>query len=68
LDFLERWTFPLKRSEVGDSIVREILLRMEINKEKICYIFDKGGNASKAAEIVNDVYGPDPVSTRNAQF
>ncbi|XP_046820280.1 histone-lysine N-methyltransferase SETMAR-like [Vespa crabro] len=36
---------------------------MSVNKEKIRYIlqffFDKGENASQAAEIVNGVYGPD---------
>ncbi|GFW51227.1 histone-lysine N-methyltransferase SETMAR [Trichonephila clavipes] len=45
---------------------------MEVNKEKIWYIlqffFDKGKNASQAAEIVNGVYGADTVTASYAQF
>ncbi|XP_067136483.1 histone-lysine N-methyltransferase SETMAR-like [Centruroides vittatus] len=45
---------------------------MEVTKEKIWYVlqfcFDKGENASQAAEIVNDVYGPDTVTANYAQF
>ena len=45
---------------------------MEVNKEKIRYFlqffFDKGENASQAAEIVNSVYGPDTVTANHAQF
>ncbi|XP_067125649.1 histone-lysine N-methyltransferase SETMAR-like [Centruroides vittatus] len=45
---------------------------MEVNKEKIQYVlqfcFDKGKNACQAAEIVNDVYGPDTVTANYAQF
>lgn len=45
---------------------------MEVNKEKIRYIlqffFDKGENASQAAENVNSVYGPDTVTANYAQF
>ncbi|KAG5308008.1 SETMR methyltransferase, partial [Acromyrmex insinuator] len=39
---------------------------MDTSKEKICHIlqffFDKGENASQAAENVNSVYGPDTVT------
>ncbi|GFS90802.1 histone-lysine N-methyltransferase SETMAR [Trichonephila clavipes] len=45
---------------------------MEINKEKIRYIlqffFDKGENASQAAEIVNGVYGAKAVIANEVQF
>ncbi|GFV37020.1 histone-lysine N-methyltransferase SETMAR [Trichonephila clavipes] len=45
---------------------------MEVNKEKIRYIlwffFDKGENASQAAEIVNGVYGVDTVPASYVQF
>ncbi|EFN83611.1 Histone-lysine N-methyltransferase SETMAR, partial [Harpegnathos saltator] len=45
---------------------------MYVNKEKIRYIlqfcFDKGENASQAAEIVNGVYDPDTVTANHAQF
>lgn len=45
---------------------------MDVNKEKIRYIlqffFDKGENASQAAEIVNGVYGPDTVTANYVQF
>ncbi|CAK9816710.1 Histone-lysine N-methyltransferase SETMAR [Anthophora quadrimaculata] len=45
---------------------------MEVNKEKIRYIlqffFDKGENASQAAEIVNGVYDPDTVTANYVQF
>lgn len=45
---------------------------MEVNKEKIRYIlqffFDKGENASQAAEIVNGVYGADTVTANYVQF
>jgi len=48
------------------------VLKTEVNKEKIRYIlqffFDKGENASQAAEIVNGVYGPDTVTTNYVQF
>ncbi|GFU89218.1 histone-lysine N-methyltransferase SETMAR [Trichonephila clavipes] len=42
------------------------------NKEKIQYtlqfFFDKGENASQAAEIVNGVYGADTVTANYVQF
>ncbi|GFY24125.1 histone-lysine N-methyltransferase SETMAR [Trichonephila clavipes] len=45
---------------------------MEVNKEKIRYIllffFDKGENASQAAEIVNAVYSADTVTANCGQF
>ncbi|GFT56403.1 hypothetical protein TNCV_2333821 [Trichonephila clavipes] len=45
---------------------------MEVNKEKIRYIlqlfFDKGENASQAAEIVNGVDGADTVTANYVQF
>jgi len=45
---------------------------MDTNKEKIRHIlqffFDKGENASQAAENVNSVYGPDTVTVNIAQF
>ena len=45
---------------------------MDTSKEKICHIlqffFDKGENASQAAENVNSVYGPDTVTANHAQF
>lgn len=45
---------------------------MDTSKEKIRYIlqffFDKGENASQAAENVNSVYGPDTVTANHAQF
>ncbi|GFS95016.1 histone-lysine N-methyltransferase SETMAR [Trichonephila clavipes] len=45
---------------------------MEVNKEKIRYIlqffFDKGENASHAAEAVNGVYGADTVTANYVQF
>ena len=45
---------------------------MDISKEKIRYIlqflFDKGENASQAAENVNSVYGSDTVTANYAQF
>ncbi|GFX55760.1 histone-lysine N-methyltransferase SETMAR [Trichonephila clavipes] len=45
---------------------------MEVNKEKIRYIsqffFDKGENASQAAEILNGVYGTDTVTANYVQF
>ncbi|GFX38399.1 histone-lysine N-methyltransferase SETMAR [Trichonephila clavipes] len=45
---------------------------MEVNKEKIRYIlqffFDKGENASQAAEIVNGVYGADILTASYVQF
>ncbi|GFU24397.1 histone-lysine N-methyltransferase SETMAR [Trichonephila clavipes] len=45
---------------------------MEVNKEKIRYIlkffFDKGENASQAAEIVNGADGADTVTANCAQF
>ncbi|GFV42089.1 histone-lysine N-methyltransferase SETMAR [Trichonephila clavipes] len=45
---------------------------MEVNKEKIRYIlqffFDKGENASQAAEIVNDIYSADTVTVNYVQF
>ncbi|GFV29292.1 histone-lysine N-methyltransferase SETMAR [Trichonephila clavipes] len=45
---------------------------MEVNKERILYIlqffFDKGENASQAAEIVNGVYGADTVTANSVQF
>ncbi|GFX34776.1 histone-lysine N-methyltransferase SETMAR [Trichonephila clavipes] len=45
---------------------------MEVNKEKIRYIlqffFDKGENASKAAEIVNGVYGAYTVTANYVKF
>ncbi|GFX08778.1 histone-lysine N-methyltransferase SETMAR [Trichonephila clavipes] len=45
---------------------------MEVNKEKIRYIlqffFDKGENASQAAEIVNGVYGADTARANYVQF
>ncbi|EFN76640.1 Histone-lysine N-methyltransferase SETMAR, partial [Harpegnathos saltator] len=46
--------------------------KMDTSKEKIRYIlqffFDKGENASQAAENVNSVYGPDTVTANHAQF
>ncbi|GFW96867.1 histone-lysine N-methyltransferase SETMAR [Trichonephila clavipes] len=48
------------------------MLKMEVNKGKIRYIlqffFDKGENASQAAEIVNVVYGANTVTTYYVQF
>ncbi|GFV69529.1 histone-lysine N-methyltransferase SETMAR [Trichonephila clavipes] len=48
------------------------MLKMEVNKEKIRYIlqffFDKGENASQAAEIVNGFYGADTVTANYVQF
>jgi len=45
---------------------------MDTSKEKIRHIlqffFDKGENASQAAENVNSVYGPDTVTANHAQF
>ncbi|GFW48529.1 histone-lysine N-methyltransferase SETMAR [Trichonephila clavipes] len=45
---------------------------MEVTKEKIWYIlqffFDKGENASQAAEVVNCVYGADTVTVNYVQF
>ncbi|GFW13111.1 histone-lysine N-methyltransferase SETMAR [Trichonephila clavipes] len=45
---------------------------MEVNKEKIRYFlqffFDKGENASQAAEIVNGAHGVDTVTANYAQF
>ncbi|GFT80495.1 histone-lysine N-methyltransferase SETMAR [Trichonephila clavipes] len=45
---------------------------MEANKEKIWYIlqffFDKGENASQAAEIGNGVYGANTVTANYVQF
>ena len=45
---------------------------MDTSKEKIRYIlqflFDKGENASQAAENVNSVYGPDTVTANFANF
>lgn len=45
---------------------------MDLSKEKIRYIlqffFDKGENASQAAENVNSVYGPDTITVNHAQF
>ncbi|GFV81756.1 histone-lysine N-methyltransferase SETMAR [Trichonephila clavipes] len=45
---------------------------MEVNKEKIRYVlqffFDKGKNASQAAEIVIGVYGADTVTANYMQF
>ncbi|GFT31651.1 histone-lysine N-methyltransferase SETMAR [Trichonephila clavipes] len=45
---------------------------MEVNKEKIRYFsqffFDKGENASQAAEIVDGVYGADTVTGNYVQF
>ena len=45
---------------------------MDTSKEKIRHIlqffFDKGENASQAAENVNNVYGPDAVTANHAQF
>jgi len=45
---------------------------MNTSKEKIRHIlqffFDKGENASQAAENVNSVYGPDTVTANHAQF
>ena len=42
---------------------------MDTSKEKIRYIlqffFDKGANASQAAENVNSVYGPDTVTANH---
>ncbi|GFS74860.1 histone-lysine N-methyltransferase SETMAR [Trichonephila clavipes] len=48
------------------------VLKTEVNKEKIRYIlqfsFDKGKNASQAAEIVNGVHGADTVTANYMQF
>lgn len=45
---------------------------MDTSKEKIChilqFIFDKGENASQAAQNVNSVYGSDTVTANQAQF
>ncbi|XP_020715382.1 uncharacterized protein LOC110118300 [Ceratitis capitata] len=45
---------------------------MDTNKGKIPYIpqffFDKGENASHAAENVNNVYGPNTITVNHAQF
>ncbi|GFV52720.1 histone-lysine N-methyltransferase SETMAR [Trichonephila clavipes] len=45
---------------------------MEVKKEKIRYVlhffFDKGKNASQAAEILNDVYGSHTVTFSYMQF
>ncbi|GFW69338.1 histone-lysine N-methyltransferase SETMAR [Trichonephila clavipes] len=44
---------------------------MEVGKEKIRYIlqffFDKGENASQAAEVVNGVYGADTATVNYVQ-
>ncbi|GFX67612.1 histone-lysine N-methyltransferase SETMAR [Trichonephila clavipes] len=54
------------------SVVIYRVLKMEVNKEKIRYIlqffFDKGENASQAAEIVNGLYGADTVTANYAKF
>ncbi|XP_040575887.1 histone-lysine N-methyltransferase SETMAR-like [Lepeophtheirus salmonis] len=45
---------------------------MDTSKEKISHIlqfyFDKGENATQAAENVNSVYGPDTITDNDAQF
>ncbi|GFU52886.1 histone-lysine N-methyltransferase SETMAR [Trichonephila clavipes] len=43
---------------------------MEVNKEKIQFFlqFDKSGNASQVAEIVNGVYGANTVTANYVQF
>lgn len=45
---------------------------MDFSKHKIRYIlqfyFDKGENASQAAENMNNVYGPDTVTANHAQY
>ncbi|GFW13903.1 histone-lysine N-methyltransferase SETMAR [Trichonephila clavipes] len=45
---------------------------MEVNKGKIWFFlqffFDKGENASQAAEIANGVYGTDIITANYAQF
>lgn len=45
---------------------------MDTSKEKIRdilqFFFDKGENASQAAENVNSVYGPDTVTANHAHF
>ncbi|GFS85816.1 histone-lysine N-methyltransferase SETMAR [Trichonephila clavipes] len=54
------------------EIVRNRVLKTEVNKEKIRFILqfflDKGENASQAAEIVNGVYGADNVTDNDVQF
>ena len=55
-----------------ESVLFERVSKMDTNKEKIRHIlqffFDKGENASQAAENVNSVYGPDTVTVNIAQF
>ncbi|GFS92960.1 retrovirus-related Pol polyprotein from transposon TNT 1-94 [Trichonephila clavipes] len=53
-------------------VVSYRVLKMEVNKEKIWFFlqffFDKGENASKAAEIVNGVYVANTVTANYVQF
>ena len=53
-------------------VVLFIVPWLEGSKDKLRYIlqffFDKGENASQAAENVNSVYGPDTVTANHAQF
>jgi len=45
---------------------------MDTSKEKIRHIlqffFDKGENASQAAENVNSIYSPDTITANHAHF
>ncbi|GFX67527.1 histone-lysine N-methyltransferase SETMAR [Trichonephila clavipes] len=49
-----------------------MVLKLEVNKEKIWYILqfslDKGETESQAAEIVTSVYGGDTVTAKYVQF
>lgn len=46
------------------SVVSYRVLEVKVNKEKTLQLFFvKGENASQAAVIVNDVYGPDAVTS-----
>ncbi|GFX30520.1 pro-neuregulin-2, membrane-bound isoform [Trichonephila clavipes] len=50
------------------SIVSYRVLKVEVNKEKIQFLFDKSENASQVAEIANGVYGADIVTANYVQF
>ncbi|GFW09786.1 integrase catalytic domain-containing protein [Trichonephila clavipes] len=65
---VKSFKFYLKRVVV----VSYRVLEMKVNKEKIRYtlqfFYDKGENASQAAEIVNGAYGADTVTANYVQF
>ncbi|GFS90388.1 histone-lysine N-methyltransferase SETMAR [Trichonephila clavipes] len=62
----------LNKIKYTDPVESYRVLKMEVNKEKIRYIlqffFDRGKDASQAAEIVNGVFGADTVAANYAQF